>query len=253
MHIEAKTDNPLAGPGAKMLAEGVVLHPDRTLSLQFRYRNRPQPWERRHVVEWAAQLALDPPLQLAEMIRRLKDPKGCWPAAYLLADAAKASMYVLKRDGAVVDGVHYTFDALLEHLGLTEPALSHRLRNGWALEQAVSTKSALAPLRDQRVQADAKIDPASDKRARLFEYDGVWASLKGHCERLGLNYHTVLSRIQGRRYRVKAADGSMVVQRRSPAMPVYAALRAGRRKTRSDKGGKHNYKASIAKRLDFGA
>lgn len=263
MVISIQPLDPLADPGAKLLAEGVVLHPDRTLSLQFRYRNRPQPWERRPVLEWASMLSLQggdvtPGRQLAELIRRLKDPNGCWPATHLLGNYTKSCMYILERDGATVDGQHYSLGALLGRLDLTVYALAHRLASGWTLEQALSTKNQLAGIMGERpeIPADAKIDPASnveDKRARLIEYGGVWATLKAHCERLDINYNTCLSRIQGRTYYIVDASGLRRIHRRVPPMSVAAALRAGRRKTRSDKGGKHAYRSTIAKRLDFGA
>ncbi|MFN9029658.1 MAG: hypothetical protein ACK54C_02000 [Betaproteobacteria bacterium] len=231
-----QTTDPYTPPldeGSKQLAQGVILHKGGDLSLQFSYRRRLTPWERRHVLDWAAANGLEP----AELVRRIKDPKGCWPSRTLLAQPVEATMYVLERDG-------YNGVPLAEHLrslGLTLAGLRYRVTKhfrpsrdklgnvvvSWTLDTALTVpanKEGSARLATVAVRPEAK-----DARIRAFAFDGVVDTLKGHCARIGLNYNTCLSRIYGR------TVGDVFY----PGMSVHDALRYGRtRRPRCDRGKK---------------
>jgi hypothetical protein len=263
-----KTESSFAPPiddDSRHLARGVVLHKGGDLSLQFSYRNRLGPWERRPAIEWAQFAALAP----QELLARLKDPKGCWPADHLLSHGPKARMYVLRRDG--VNGV-----PLAEHLskiGLTEYGLEQRLVRQQCQQHAVQSKEAFKTGRPAASVKDSRLGPMSDEqvlfapamrpgrtrlptepkptsdRMRRFDYGGIVDTLKGHCDRLGLNYYTVMSRIRG--YQRKQKDGTV---RHYPGVSVTAALSQGRhRPVRRDKGTKRKPYVKSKFNMLFGA
>jgi len=220
---------------SRLLAAGVVLHKGGDLSLQLSYRNRLLPWERKHITEWAALRMIAP----AELVRRIKDPKGCWPATALVAGPARAALYELRRDGC-------NGKPLAEHLrdlGIVEQTLLQRLSapQRWTREQALTMRNNAPGAGAALASAGSVQRDKKDRRLRLLSFDGVTDTLKGHCARLGASYHTILSRTRGRTVR-----GAYY-----PAMTVFQALRLGAsRKERCDKGAKRQgYKRRLTARL----
>lgn len=186
-------------------------------------------WQTASVADWARRWNLP----LATLVARLRDPKGCWPVwALRLPESAQAA-YTVARDG--YDGM--TFAELAERLGIQQQSLRARLLKGWSVEQAVSV-GALSTGRPKVVADDAA---GVRIPANAFEFRGVVDTLRGHCDRLGYNYYTVLARTQDRKLKVRQRDGT-VKEFFYPAMSKAQALAAGKRKsgparrTRSDKG-----------------
>lgn len=189
-------------------------------------------WQDASLADWARRWNLP----IATLVARLRDPKGCWPVwALRLSEKAQAA-YTVARDGYVLGGEHLTFAQLAERLGLQEQSLKARLVKGWSVEQAVSV-GALGTGRP-KVVSDG--DTGARVPANAFEFRGVVDTLRGHCERLGYNYLTVLARTQDRKVKVKR--NGQVKEFFYPAMSKPQALAAGKRKsgparrTRSDKG-----------------
>lgn len=216
------------------LNEGVRLSPEvrllpgnRLEVTIFGVRGEPHV-EVRTLQEWAERWQLE----LGELAARLRDPKGCWPVSALKLPQNARWAYLIRRDGYEGRSVK----EIAESLGIQVQALLARLRLGWPVERAVATPARLMVGRPR-----AGV-PAMRERYKAneapFEFRGVFATMREHCERLGLNYTTVVARTFKRTNKVKRADGTTVVHV-YPGLSKQDALAAGKvrkRRTRSDKG-----------------
>lgn len=227
----------------------VTIMPGRVLRLAFlqaggRYRVEEHP-----VAEWAARWSL--PVDV--VVRRLLDPKGCWPPSALKLPEKAEAAYTLERDGYEVDGKRLGFTELAQRLGIQRQTLRARLMAGWEVEAAVSVANVAMERWAPNRPSETALEQARQEGKALrvtgryrpseqpFEFRGKLGTLREHCEHWGYNYYTVLARTQDRKLKVKQRDGT-VKEFFYPAMSREAALAAGRRKsgparrTRSDKG-----------------
>lgn len=167
-------------------------------------------WQERPVDDWARLWGLP----VAALVRRLKDPKGCWPAMDLMLPVHEERLFLAKRDGIAYGSEHKSVAEWAAEIGITEFGLLARLRNPALNMAQVFRRPGISTKRGTRFHATA------------FTYQGVTTTLKGHCDRLGLKYATVYMRT-----RTRTINGRVL-----PALTPKEALDAGKRKSRRDAG-----------------
>lgn len=164
--------------------------------------------QERTVEDWARLWGL----QVRTLVQRVRDPKGCWPVWALHLSEHEGRVYLAKRDGITVDGVKRSIAQWAKHIGITPAAIIARLHN--------------PRLELHDVVRNRTVGPANEWHwnCKPFEYGGITATLREHCERLGLNYTTVYGRTRARKLKYGMTT----------PLSVQEALAVGARKVRDD-------------------